>query len=307
MPLRARRRRIRALWALGALLFCGALFYGVSWISYLPQFNVSSISISGAKDINEELIKRSIETVLDDGSYHILSRRNIFLYPRTSLEKTIANSFPLIKSVHIARPSMLATDIVVTIEEREPFARWCPPRLAGSSGEAGAEDDARCYFMDDSGFIYAPVGENTSTTTLQANPTERYIFRGDIASSTDSTGSPQVSPVGQWFVQAHLPGLLSLLKFLGQAGFTALTAEVENDQDILVRLQEGFLLKASFGADAGTLVKNLQLVLASDVLQGKHESLEYIDLRFGNRVYYKLFSGGESAFGGKGQEQQSAE
>ncbi len=55
-----------------------------------------------------------------------------------------------------------------------------------------------------------------------------------------------------------------------------------------MRLGEGFLLKVSYGADAGTLVKNLQLVLQSDVLQGKRDKIEYIDLRFGNRVYYKL-------------------
>ena len=288
MPLRARRRRVRAFWALGALVLCGAFFYGVSWVSYLPQFNVSSISVSGAEDIKEEVIKRSLETVLDDGSYHILSRRNIFLYPRADLEKAISTSFPPVKSVRITRPSVFATNIVVTIEEREPFARWCPPRLAGSSGEAGRDDDTQCYFMDDSGFIYAPVGASTGTSTPQANPSERYIFRGDIAPTTE--------PIGQWFVQAHLPGLLSLLKFLGQASFTPLGAEVIG-QDILIQLQEGFLVKASFGADAGTLVKNLELVLSSDVLKGKTEALEYVDLRFGNRVYYKL----------KGQEEVSTQ
>lgn len=267
MPLRARRRRIRVLATLGALVLCGALVYGVSWVSYLPQFNVSEISVSGAEDIKEEVIIRSVETVLDDGSYHILSRRNIFLYPREALEDTIVKSFPPVKSVRITRPSLFATNIVVTIEEREPFARWC------------RADEAGCYFMDNTGFIYAPAGGNTGTTTPQANPAERYVFRGDIASSTD--------PIGQSFVQAHLPGLLSLLKFLGQAGFTALGAEVDG-QDVFVRLQESFLLKASFGADAGTLVKNLELVLSSEVLQGKREELEYVDLRFGNRVYYKL-------------------
>jgi hypothetical protein len=32
----------------------------------------------------------------------------------------------------------------------------------------------------------------------------------------------------------------------------------------------------------------LELVLSSDALQGKEGQLEYIDLRFGDRVYYKL-------------------
>ena len=225
--------------------------------------------------MKEEVIKRSLEAVLDDGSYHILSRRNIFLYPQADLEKVLVESSPLIQSARVTRPSMLATTIVVTIEERDPFARWCT-------------DDARCYFMDEGGFIYTPVPENTGTTTSQTTPGTFYVFKGGVDSSRE--------PVGQWFVQAHLPGLLSLLKFLGQAGFTALGAEVDG-QDIIVRLQEGFLLKASFGADANMLAKNLELVLSSDVLKGKSDLLEYVDLRFGNRVYYKL----------KGQSEVSAE
>lgn len=282
MPLRARRRRVRALIVLGILVLCGGVVYAVSWISYLPQFNISGISVVGAQDIREELITRSLETVLDDGAYRILSRRNIFLYPRTSLEEIISESFPPVKSVRISRPSLLATDLVVTIEEREPFARWCE------------EEGEQCYFLDDGGFIYAPVGDTAGTTTARTIPRAQYIFSGGLTAPKGAASSTE--PIGQWFVQAHLPGLLSLLTYLGQAGFTVVSAQVEG-QDIFIRLQEGFLVKASFGADAGTLVKNLELVLSSDILKGKTEELEYVDLRFGNRVYYKL----------RGQEQQSAQ
>lgn len=285
MPLRTRRRRVRALIALGIIVLCGAIVYAVSWLSYLPQFNISGISVMGAKGMKEELIKRSVETVLDDGAYRILSRRNIFLYPRADLERAVSASFPPVESVRITRSSVLATEIVVTIKEREAFARWCLSAQAGTGMRQGD-----CYLMDAGGFIYAPMGwAGTSTSSTQ------YIFSGGLSPQDGSATSTY--PIGESFVQAHLPGLLSLLTYLGQAGFTPLGAEVENEQDILMPLQEGFLVKASFGADAGTLVKNLELVLSSDVLKGKTEGLEYVDLRFGNRVYYKL----------KGQEQQSAQ
>ena len=277
MPLRARRRRVRVLIVASILVLCAALVYGVSWLSYLPQFNISGISVAGANGMKEEHIQRYVETVLDDGAYRILSRRNIFLYPRAELEKAVT-SLPPVKSVRITRPSIFATDIVITIEERDAFARWC-------TGIGQGE----CYLMDSGGFIYAPMGwAGTSTSSTQ------YIFAGGLPPRDDSTTSTY--PIGQWFVQAHLPGLLSLLTYLGQAGFTAESAQVDG-QDILIQLQEGFLVKASFGADAGTLAKNLELVLSSDVLKGKTAELEYVDLRFGNRVYYKL----------RGQEQQSAQ
>jgi len=278
MPLRARRRRTRALIAAGILVLCGAVVYAVSWISYLPQFNISGISVVGASGMKVEPIERLVEVVLDDGSYHILSRRNIFLYPRAELEKAVT-SLPPVKSVRVTRPSLFATDIVVTIEERQPFARWCTGMHAGE-----------CYIADESGFIYAPMGWAGAATS-----STQYIFANGLPPREENATSTY--PIGQSFVRAHLPGLLSLLTYLGQAGFTPLGAEVENGQDILIPLQEGFLVKASFGADAGTLAKNLELVLSSDVLKGKAEALEYVDLRFGNRVYYKL----------KGQEQQSAQ
>lgn len=274
LPLRARRRRVRALVALGCLVLLGAAFWGVSWLSYLPQYNISSISVAGAQRVTQELINRSVEAVLDDGSYHFLSRRNIFLFPRAEIESEIVKSFPPIKSAHITRPSLFSTSIVVTVEERQPFARWCE------------DAQGQCYFLDEGGFIYASVDDPTSAS--ESSPSTSYVFSGGIASSTASTSSPQAGPVGQSFVRAHLPGLLSLLKFLGQAGFAPLGADVQGDQDFFVELREGFMLKVSYGADTTTLVKNLQLVLSSDVLQGKRGQLEYIDLRFGNRVYYRL-------------------
>ncbi len=278
MPLRAKRRRIRALVALGILVLCGAIVYGVSWISYLPQFNISGISIVGANGMKEEHIQRYVETVLDDGAYRILSRRNIFLYPRAELEKAVTFLHP-VKSARITRSSVFATDIIITIEEREPFARWCTGIQQGE-----------CYLMDTGGFIYAPMGwAGTATSSTQ------YIFAGGLPPRDGSATSTY--PIGESFVQAHLPGLLSLLTYLGQAGFTPLGAEVAIGQDILISLQEGFFVKASFGADAGTLVKNLQLVLSAEVLKGKRGALEYVDLRFANRAYYKL----------KGEVQQSAQ
>mgnify|MGYP001565319663 CR=1 FL=1 len=36
------------------------------------------------------------------------------------------------------------------------------------------------------------------------------------------------------------------------------------------------------------VVRNLELILSSDALQAKLDSLDYVDLRFGNRVYYQL-------------------
>ena len=100
---------------------------------------------------------------------------------------------------------------------------------------------------------------------------------------------------------AHLPGILALLQILSQTGYAATGATVQNAQDFWVPLSigqpasgQGFYIKASFGEDPNSIVNNLQLVLSSDALAGKFDQLEYVDLRFGDRVYYKLRGGAET-------------
>ena len=287
MPLRVRRRRVRVLIALAALILIGSVAYGVSYLSYLPQYNIAEIHVEGAQEIAVEPVKMLAQATLADGAYHFISRSNIFLYPRAAIEDAVKNAFPRIRSAHVSRASLLATALTVQVEERQPFALWCPP----------AQEAAECYVMDEDGFIFATRASTSERT--------QYVFSGGLPAQAGLASSS--SPIGQWFARAHLPGLIALLHSLGQTGFEPAGASIEGRQDFFIPLRDGFYIKASFGQEATTLSKNLELVLSSDTLKGKQGELEYVDLRFGNRVYYKLFSEGESAFGGKGQAESAAE
>lgn len=267
LSLRAKRRRKRALFALLFIFLIGGSAWGASLVSYMPRFNIGTILVEGARTTPPQLVSKYVESILNDGSYRFLSRGNIFLYPRDAIEKAVVEYFPRIKSAHLSRGSLFSTSLRIEIEEREPFALWC-------NGEGD------CYTMDEGGFIFAEAPSATSSL---------YVFKGGFSTSTD--------PIGKTFIKAQLPGLLALLQKLGQAGSDPRGATILEDQDFLVPLAEGFTLKASFGEDAGALARNLELVLASDTLKGKGDRIEYIDLRFGNRVYYKL----------KGEEQRSAQ
>jgi cell division septal protein FtsQ len=260
LSLRARRRRIRIAVAIGVVLLLGAAVYAVHAASYAPRLTISSIDVTGTETVDPEAVRSYIETKIRDGQSHFFSRSNIFLYPRAEIERGLVAEFPRIKSVSASRAGVSQT-LTVAIEERAPFARWCDP--AGT-----------CYAMDEDGFIFAQ--EAASSTTAFAQP---YRFAGGLDGA----------PVGQTFIPGHVPGVVALLRILQQqGGVTPTDVDITNDQDIAVHFSEGFYLKASFGEDAGDLARNLALVLSSSALQGKRDELEYVDLRFGNRVYYKL-------------------
>ena len=300
-PVRSRRRRTRLIIAFILLIMIAGAGYGVSWMSYLPQYSVSSVTVEGANTVPTKLIYDYIETRLYTGVHPFLSKDNIFLYNPGALQREIVGFFPRIASASVSRSSLLATAVTVTVQERQPFALWCSD---------ATETD--CYEMDNTGFIFAqapapaaPIAlaaSTASSTSASSTPVvsvpqagKQYVFLDGIgtstqlsASSTASSTPPHKSPIGQTFVGAHIPGIIALLQILGQAGYTPTGASVENAQDFWVPLTQGFYIKASFGEDPENIVSNLQLVLSSDALAGRAGQLEYVDLRFGDRVYYKL-------------------
>lgn len=279
--LRVRRRRVRAILLLALAAFFALAAYGVSALSYLPRFSVDHIEVSGANDIRGELVRAYVATKLWDGSLSFLSKSNIFLYPRAEIETALKEFFPRVERAKISRQTLLGNAITVSIEERKPFGKWCPSTSLGASPES-------CYTMDGGGFIFAFASTTPRFDTM-------YEFEGSLSSTSPS--------LGQTYLPGRFSGVLALLERLGQAGFSPQRISAESsptqggDQDFSVALAEGFRLRVSFGADVGAIVKNLELVLSSETLRGREDELEYVDLRFGNRVYYKL----------KGEEQHSVE
>lgn len=275
-PLRARRRRARALYLAVVLVALVGVVYGVSIASYLPQFSVQKVEIRGVEKIRESLAQAYVEALLYDGSYALLSHQNIFLYPRAEIERKVKKYFPRVQRAEISREALLATAITISIREREAFARWCDTATTS------------CYVMDKMGFVFAPA--STSSVPIK-NP---YTFYGQISSASSSSSA---NPVGK----TYLPGVFGivalLLERLGQAGFAAHTISTEGEHDVVIGLEHGFDLYASLDDGAETIVQNLKLVLSSETLRDKQAGLEYIDLRFGNRVYYKF----------EGEEQQTAQ
>lgn len=261
-----RRRRRLVILAVSVVLLLG-VGYGISYASYLPKFTIQSFEVQGAKELQPEVIRTQVEAVVFDGISRLFSRANIFLYPKTEIETSLKEKFPRIESTSISREALFATTVLVSIKERESFARWCPSTSLGA-GELGGT----CYLIDRAGYVFAPYATSTNTVSP-------YVFHGELSATT--------SPLGQTYLPGKLSSLLALADQLGQDGFTPREVSVEG-KDFSISFGQGFELRASFGVNVAELVRDLDLVLTSDSLRDKQSQLEYIDLRFGNRVYYKL-------------------
>jgi len=246
------------------LAFCICIFGaaglvgGAGFASHIERFAIKDVSVSGAQEIPADALTAAVETGLEDNILKIFSRRNIFLYPRGAIEQSLSTLFPRIKDVELSRPALLAQAVVVTVQERQPFAKWC-------------SNDA-CFLLDEGGFIFAQSESGTPATS--------YVFYGGLV--------PDESPVGQFFLQGRFAGIVYFLDSLRGAEHEVKSFRVENEKDFSVTLGNGLVLLFPFDADLEAMLRNLTLALEADAVRGREGELEYVDLRFGNRVYYKF-------------------
>lgn len=254
-------RKRRKRYAGGALvvLLIGAALYGIHWVSYLPQYTIQTINVSGTAALTQDDIRGRIEQYYDS-QRGFVSPRSIFRYHGAGVVQLLQTDILHIAHASVSHPSLLSTELDVTIVERTPFARWCA-------------SDTQCFLIDQTGFIFAADDGS-------AQPPEPLVFSGGVSDPNN--------PLGHYVAVARFPSALSLARALGQAGFAPHDISIDSDTDLTVRLQNSFAVHASFGADPNALVRDLKLILASDPLKGHESDIEYIDLRFGNRIFYKL-------------------
>lgn len=259
-PLRMRRRRTRLFVIAGIVLLVMLLIAGIHYIAYRPSLRIQEISVRGTRLQNPSHVETFVRERLRDDSFRYVPLDGIFSYPRAELQAAIPREFPRLHSVRIGRAAIASTRLIINVDERDIFATWCD------------EVATRCYVFDESGFIFADA------TAVSERPESSYTFSGGIDGD----------PIGKTFLGGRLHQTMDLLQRLREGRFVPLSVHVDSAEDFSVRLQNGYVIKASFSQDIDTIIHNLELIAVAPAIRGRDAELEYIDLRFGNRVYYKF-------------------
>lgn len=264
--LRVKRRRQRIF--IGSLIVFALLgtVGGIGALSHLQRLTIQTVEVRGAVALPTDALVSSVRSGLSSDGFRLFAKDNLFLYPKQAIEAMLVHDFPRIKDVALTRQSLLAQAVQVQVKEREAYAKWC----TGSITEA-PRSDAGCYLIDSAGFVFAEARDDATTVP--------YVFRGGLA--TDHT------PIGQWFLRGKLAEAVALMGRLAAAGHAPNGFAVESDRGLAVALGTGPILYAPFGEDPDSLVRTLETALKAESLEGRIGTLSYIDLRFGNRVYYK--------------------
>src|SRR3989344_971807 len=262
--------------SLFALLF---IFAGLAYISHLEQLNISEVEITGNKVESKEMIETAVKKEITGNYLWFFPKTNIFFYPKDNIEKDLFNQFNRLKSVSL---SVENKTLKVSLDERIALYTWCGEMMNSVDGLSKEE---KCYFIDEAGYIFA----------------EAPYFSGEVYFKFyGATDSKENTPIGSYFLADIFQKLILFKEALSHMGLkpAVLYMDKEENEDIKIFLSSANTLPNApeiiFKADSDLeiIAENLQTALTTEPLQSnfknKYSSLLYIDLRYGNKVYYKF-------------------
>ena len=276
--LKRKRRKVVVSKILFCLFIIGGVLASLAYLFRIERLNIQVVEAKGNKIIDTRLIAEIAEKEMAGNYLWLFPKTNIFFYPKEKIKSSLYENFKRLRNIEIEMGS--GAILVVSTEERMPKYTWCGETLPTSRN-----DSQDCYFLDETGYIFGRAP----------------YFSGEVYFKFyGATDSKENTPIGSYFLADIFQKLILFKEALSHMGLkpVVLYKDKEENEDIKIFLSSANTLPNApeiiFKADSDLeiIAENLQTALTTEPLQSnfknKYSSLLYIDLRYGNKVYYKF-------------------
>lgn len=263
-----RKRRQKFFWKTSLALLAIFLFLaGIVGFFYIPKFRINDISIEGTNVLDKGQLKEEVIGCLKGKFLKIFPYDNIFILPKAEIAAGLLQKFPILEKAIISRD--FPQKISVLLEERKPEALWCISRGATSTNSDKFSEE-ECAFMDEKGFIFQPAPSFSGAI---------FIKFLDERQEPAAIGKKAIS-------ETEFQKLLSFKDLLNKNNMEVVKIALKNNEQYEVYLKEDWYILLNSENEPIPSFNNLELVLGSTIKE-KRPGLEYIDLRSGNKVFFK--------------------
>lgn len=238
-------------------IFCvGLIAAGLIWlIAFSPYLVIKDIRVQGTIESEELVVADLVRQQTLSHRAWILPQDHVLLFDKEAFSHTMAEKYNLDK---LAIHKRLPGTIRVVLTEKQPAATWY-------------EADAY-YLIDREGWIIRPLAAPQAGLPV-------FYNNGSIRSDgrrIQGEGSVLAQSAELW---GELGGRFSHLNYRQLV--------VDNDRDtVKVVLNSGAILLLASNQPLSGQLDRLEVLLSGD-LKAKLAKLSYIDLRYGDKVYYK--------------------
>jgi hypothetical protein len=234
----------------------GLIVTGLWYGTRINMLTLSAITVEGGETIPHAVVEEITRDTLEGKYMGIIPRRFAWTYPEDEIIQNILQ-IPRMKNPQVQRAGGKTLSIV--FEEYEPYALWCRER---------ASED--CLFVDSTGYAFGAAPKLSGGAFLRY----RTLGREMVVGST----------------MAERSDIDTMERFVAlvdeNLNFSINQIETDTAGDVFYILAGGGEFKATLRDDAAKVFDNLRTILASkEFADIKPGSFQYIDLRFGNKIF----------------------
>lgn len=243
------------------IIAAGGFFYFIFYSSY---FSIKNIKISGLEKINESEIRDIINAQINSRRIFIFKQSNIFIFDENLIKNKIDGKYALnFLKVEKGLPGNLNFEI----QEKTPIIIW-------KTGD-------KYYSVDKDGIIIREIPEGESQNNEIDQPESKMAVVFD-ENNEDVTIKETVLTIEA--VQAVVKSQNSLFGMTGLSISNFRTTK--RGETIKGLTNEGWETYFSATSDLNAQIEKLKSFLGEKKPEDR-QNLEYVDLRFPDRIYYK--------------------
>jgi len=237
------------------LIVSSVIFLGLLYLFfYSSYFKIQNIEVNGLQKIKRESIDNIVHNFLTKRRFLLFSGRNFWLMKESAL-KAEMNKYYYFEKLEI--DSRLPNGLVITVVERQPLINWVVNDV--------------CFHIDLTG---AAIGycENDSGLFSIRDLSQKQVTIGQSVITADQLAN---------IIKLHQEVKKRLLD-----RYNPLFYEL-NNQLFTAKTDTGPEIRYNLSLGVGEQVGRLDLSLKQKDLADNYLNLKYIDLRFGDKVFYQ--------------------
>lgn len=248
---------------LGVLVVSGVglTIAGIWYGTRLEALTIQTVSVSGGETLSHQQLETHVSEQLLGTYFGLVPRRFAWFYPEEDIRAALL-AVDRVKTAEVVVES--GTELTVAVTEYLPQALWCYE-----------ENPNECFFIDAAGYAFAPAPSLTGGALM------RYVTLGRTPERSDTVQELSDLSALEWFSET----------LEQQQGWAVQRVEVDAVGDAFFILAGGSEIKVSLRDNPATPLSNLETILdAPEYTELEPGAFQYIDLRFGNKVFVNRMS-----------------
>jgi len=222
---------------------------------------IKNFDISGTQTVSQEEIKNVTANFISGNTFLVIPKSNILVLSKEKLVKKLLAAFPRLETV-IVNKEIFSRQIKLEVSERRADFLWC------------IDDGSECFFMDKNGLVFEKVFDLQSTELA-----DKIVFKGILIGN----------PLLQNFASPEkMKNYSDLISALNNAGLKVLVMNFESPDKAVAKTETGDIIFNPDENNFAVPVQNTMLLINETKSKNPAVQFQYIDTRFGNKVFYKL-------------------